>query len=66
MLKKFLNKKVLICIASYASAAEKIVMGPNLAAFQRQGTVTDVDDNFVELDNNELVAIKYIATIKAV
>ena len=64
MLEKFLNKKVLICIANYASAAEMIVFNRPLEAVQRKGTVTNVDENFVELDNNELVAIKYICTIK--
>ena len=68
MLEKFLNKNVLICIAEYAAAIEKANMTSiaNLEAYQKKGTVTGVDDNFVELDNNELIAIKYISTIKAV
>jgi len=67
MLEKFLNKNVLICFANYAHAQEKLVIGTRgiLEAVQRRGTVTAVDDNFIELDNNELVAIKYISTIKA-
>ena len=67
MLEKFLNKNVLICLANYASAAEKIAIGTSgmLATIQRKGTVTAVDDKFIELDNNEVVAIKYISTIKA-
>ena len=63
MLEKFLNKKVLICIAHYASTIEKYTS--NLSQFQRKGTVTNVDDCFIELDNNEVIAIKYITTIKS-
>ena len=68
MLEKFLNKNVLICIASYASAHEKIVVSVknSMMPFQRIGTVTRVDENFIELDNNEIVAIKYISTIKGI
>ena len=66
MLEKFLNKNVLICIANYASASEKVAgFNNSLAPFQRRGIVTRVDDNFIELDNNEVVAIKYISTIKS-
>lgn len=66
MLEKFLNKKVLICISHYAAAQEKIVMGPKagLEPFQRNGIVTQINNDFIELDNNEVVAIKYITTIK--
>ena len=66
MLEKFLNKKVLICIPTYAAACEKVVMGAQLHSVQRRGIVTNVDDNFIELDNDEVVAIKYIATIKSI
>ncbi|MBQ2836315.1 MAG: hypothetical protein IJE68_05740 [Clostridia bacterium] len=67
MLEKFLNKNVLICIANYASAVEEMPRpGKNaFVAVQRKGTVTRVDDKFIELDNNEVVAIKYISTIKS-
>ena len=66
MLEKFKNKKVLICIAQYAAAYDKIVLGAQVHALQRQGIVTNIDDNFIELDNNEVIAIKYIATIKSI
>ncbi len=66
MLEKFLNKNVLICIANYAAAAETLpAFGNPLAQVQRKGRVTRVDENFIELDNNEIVAIKYISTIKS-
>jgi hypothetical protein len=65
MLEKFLNQNVLICIANYASAFEKVAFGATLEHVQRRGKVTRVDENFVELDNNEVVAIKYICTIKS-
>ena len=67
MLEKFLNKEVMICLANYASAYsfEKVSFGANLAHLQRRGRVTRVDENFIELDNDEVVAIRYIAIIKS-
>ena len=66
MLEKFLNKNVLICIANYAAASENMASFKNpLAGFQRRGKVTRIDENFIELDNDEIVAIRYIATIKS-
>ena len=62
MLEKFLNKKVLICISQYAAAITGIG-GPN--AVQRKGVVTNIDDKFIELDNDEIIAIQYITTIKS-
>ena len=68
MLEKFLNKKVLICIAEYAKAIEKIAIGVqgSLEHCQRKGTITNINDKFIELDNDELIAIKYITTIKSI
>lgn len=67
MLEKFLNKKVLICIANYAAATEVMASMKNpYAPLQRKGTVTNIDNNFIELDNNEVIAIKYITTIKEI
>ena len=56
MLEKFLNKKVLISTKNFASARMEL---------QMKGTVTAIDDNFIELDNDEVIAIKYIARIKS-
>lgn len=67
MLEKFLNKNVLICFANYASATEVTPSFSNpYSAVQRKGIVTNIDNNFIELDNDEVVAIKYIATIKSI
>lgn len=60
MLEKFLNKDVLINIANYA-----ITLGNVSKGAYRKGTVTAIDDNFIELDNDEVIAIKYITTIKS-
>jgi len=67
MLEKFLNKNVEICLAEYAKAIDHISIGTKgvLEQYLRKGTVTRVDDNFIELDNNLVIAIKYITTIKS-
>ena len=54
MLEKFLNKRVQIVYSSYAY--ERML----------KGIVTKIDENFIELDNDEVVAIKYIVTIKSI
>lgn len=66
MLEKFLNKRVLVCISHYAAAYERMYMGVGvIEAYQRKGVLTRLDNNFIELDNDEVVAIKYITTIKS-
>ncbi len=54
MLGKFLNKKVEILVTEYC--ANKI----------EKGIVTKVDSNFIELDNNKVIQIKYIISIKSI
>ena len=54
MLEKFKNKKVEIIYTSYAHFR------------MLKGIVTNIDENFIELDNNDLIAIKYILTIKSI
>ena len=68
MLEKFLNKKVEILIASYARVANKVAVGvkQSVEFGLRRGTVTNIDNNFIELDNNEVIAIKYITTIRSI
>ena len=65
MLEKFLNKKVMISFAEYGRTVNHVSVGLKGAIenYIRKGTVTKMDDNFIELDNNEVVAIKYITTI---
>ena len=53
MLEKFLNKKVSIEHTTYCNI------------WKSKGTVTKIDENFIELDNDEVIAIKYITTIKS-
>ena len=66
MLEKFKNKNVLICIGQYAAAAKNQRLGGALGSFTRKGTVTNIDENFIELDNNEVIAIQYIVTIESI
>ena len=54
MIEKFLNQKVLIAYTGYASAFYSV-----------KGILTKMDDNFVEVDNNQIIAIKYILSIKS-
>ena len=54
MLEKFLNKKVGIVIFNGSASPD----------FEK-GFVTAVDENFIELDNNLTIAIKYIMSIEA-
>ena len=56
MLEKFLNKNVSIILAQYAAKGKK----------KKKGTVTNINEKFIELDNDEVVAIKYIAAIKSI
>ena len=68
MLEKFKNKKVEIGIAVYAKVIDRVSVGvkARIEYGLRRGTVTNIDENFIELDNNEIIAIKYVATIKSI
>ena len=55
MLEKFLNKKVIIMISKYAASD----------FIEKKGIVTELNDDFIELDNDEIIAIKYITSIKS-
>ena len=54
MLEKFLNEKVLITYTAYSSHW-----------FDSKGIITKIDDDFIEIDNNQIIAIKYIVSIKS-
>ena len=58
MLEKYLNKKEKI----YATSMYNTAMG-TISRVSRVGVVTDVDDKFIELDNNSVIAINYIVSI---
>ncbi len=64
LIEKFLNKKV--CIAekmfSYSSTLEGFSNGRNFI----EGVVTNIDDDFIELDNEILIAIKFIYKIQVI
>ncbi len=64
MIDKFLNKKVIVCIADYAHSLDKVVLGANIEPWCREGIMTDYDEDYIELDHNEIIAIKYIARMK--
>lgn len=68
MLEKFLNEKVEICLAEYAKVIEVVTPLRDKKILEqtvKKGTVTRIDENFIELDNNVVIAIKYIVTIKS-
>lgn len=59
MLEKFLNKKVCIEVALYTT-------GKGFRANEYfKGTITNIDKDFIELDNNLTIQIKFIVTIEA-
>ena len=60
MLEKFLNKKVEIFVSSYGTPYVSLV---NTYSIKYQGVVTNVDSNFIELNNNRVIQIKYIISI---
>ena len=58
MLEKFLNKKVKVYISNYGAGS------PSDAVNLKEGTITALDENFIELDSDEIIAIRYIRNIK--
>ena len=59
MLEKLLNKKVRIYFGNFAVPPE---LGQMSA--KREGIVTAIDKEFIELDNDLIIAIKYVTRIK--
>ena len=53
MLEKFLNKRVAITVSPYGS------MG-----YLEKGIMTSCDENYIELDNDKVIATRFIASIK--
>lgn len=64
MLKKLLGQKVNVGISSYAYS---IPTSSGFGAFtSKKGIVTDVDDNFIEIDDKTIIAIKTITYIQTI
>lgn len=68
MLEKFLNKNVRISTTTYGS---NISVTKKLEKMRRwsqeflvEGIVTNIDSNFIEIDNNMVIQIKYIISIE--
>lgn len=66
MLNKYLNKKVEIAEKYYngSSTIEGKLNNGNLN--RTIGTITAIDENFIEVDNSILIAIRYIYRIKLI
>ena len=70
MLEKFLNKKVRIIIATYGTTLNQKMKASMsfgnayIAEYNVEGTVTNIDSNFIEIDNNLVIQIKYIISIE--
>lgn len=69
MLDKFLNKKVRIITTTYGSAVsatnKELRKLRNYAQeYVVVGIVTNIDSNFIEVDNNLTIQIKYIISVE--
>ena len=67
MLEKYLNKEVIIeeKLYQYSSTISELGMAKMSIATQNrtEGTITAIDENFVELDNTMLISRKFIYRI---
>lgn len=73
MLEKFLNKKVKIVTATNGTTilqkAKNSMSGGftgYIAEYNVEGIVTNIDSNFIEIDNNLVIQIKYIISIESI
>jgi len=66
MLNSLLNRKVAIGIAAYSASTidVKYKITGRVGMYCVEGTIVDLDENFIKLDNEMLIAIKYITSIK--
>ena len=70
MLEKFLNKNVKVVIATYGTTLNqkmKTTMSLGsayIAEYNVEGVITNIDSNFIEIDNNLVIQIKYIISIE--
>ena len=63
MLKKLLSQKVRVGISNYSYSYFPKGMGNFL---MREGVVTDIDDNFIELDNEMIIATRAITYVQTI
>jgi hypothetical protein len=72
MLEKFLNKKVRIILATYGTKLNQKLKATMtfgnayVSQYNVEGTITNVDSNFIEIDNNLVIQIKYIISIESI
>ena len=68
MLEKFMNKKVRIITTTYGSivSRERKQLKCYAQEYIIEGTVTNIDSNFIEIDNNLTIQIKYIISIESI
>ena len=67
MLEKFLNKKVRVITATYGTQLNSKVKKMKCSyatEYDVEGIVTNIDSNFIEIDNNLVIQIKYIISIE--
>ena len=62
MLKELLNQRVKVGVADYAHALRTRTS----VLFYIEGIITNIDDRFIQLDNNILIAINYITYIEKI
>jgi len=65
MLEKYLNKEVIIeeKLYKYPSTLLFRRTGPDITQNKVEGTITAIDDEFVEVDNRMLISRKFIYRI---
>ena len=64
MIKEFLNKEVIIAVINGHIVANPNKYPVRIAPSTYIGVMIAVDDEFVKLNNNTIVAIKYITSIR--
>ena len=66
MIEKFKNKKVRIIATTYGAVISNkyCEVKSGGAEYIVEGIVTNIDSNFIEIDSNIVIQIKYIVSIK--
>ena len=63
MLGKLLSRKVRVGISNYSMSVVPKGFGNFI---MKEGVITDIDDNFIELDNEMIIAIRAITYIQTI